>query len=492
MGKWMKGLLDAASMKTIMGAARGGVVGVLAGRMSPAGAAWPKKKLKLWADSRTRMVAGWLGDRTLLLALALPEEAGARQRLAADTERELREVAGGNAPAALGFGYVELSAHVGGRIDERWLTEAVLDAVAAAQRALEVGAGAAPVLAAGLQRSAANAAAIEGPGGPGEPAGQTVGRLAVALAAVPPATPVSAAAERFEREPDCHSIVVEVDGRPLGLITRERLNSMLASKFGMPLYWNRTVDKIMEQAPLVAEADMQVEAVARLAMGRPDSQLYDTVVVTERGRYVGGVTVKALLESFASLQAEAARRVNPLTGLPGGDVIRGEIESRVRAGQPFCVYYADLDYFKWFNDTYGYSAGDDMIRYTAQALEDVLQREEGPGRFLGHIGGDDFISVSDCPDPEARCLAFIERFHAGVDTLYGDAPPTAVLDRHGGTVEQPGVSLSIAVICWDGSGTVSHERLSRLAAANKKKAKQRPGSAYAIGGALETSFEERI
>ncbi|MDI4647516.1 GGDEF domain-containing protein [Cohnella hashimotonis] len=489
MSKWVKSLLNPACIRTIVGGSREGNVGMLAGRLGPDRTTWPKKKLKQWMEVRSQILWGWQGEHMLLLAVRLPEDERRRQAVRPELEAQLRSIVAENtgAEAAIGFGFILLPPRAYGHSGEQLLMEGMLEAGAQAIKALEE--AIAPELSAKPAKAAADPKSTD-PWSEGDQ-GLTVGRLAAAMPAMPPETPVSAAAEWFEEQPDSHSIVVAIAEQPRGLITRDRLNRMLASKFGMPLYWNRTIDKIMENAPLVAEADMHVEAVARLAMDRSDSQLYDTVIVTEQGRYVGGVTVKALLESFASLQAEAARRVNPLTGLPGGDSIRREIESRVKMRKPFSVYYADLDYFKWFNDSYGYSAGDDMIRYTASVLDGVLNEEEGSNHFLGHIGGDDFISISDRSDPEARCRAFIERFHAGVDPMYGTARPTMVIDRHGGAVQQPGVSLSIAVIRWDGSGTISHEELSRLAAACKKRAKELPGSAYAVSEAIAASFEER-
>ncbi|MFD2327648.1 GGDEF domain-containing protein [Cohnella sp. GCM10020058] len=489
MSKWVKSLLNPACIRTIVGGSREGNVGMLAGRLGPDRATWPKKKLKQWMEGRSQILWGWQGEHLLLLAVRLPEDERRRQAVRPELETQLRGIVAedAGAEAAIGFGFIMMPPRAPGHSGEQLLMEGMMEAGARAYKAMEE--AKVPEVSANPAKAAADPKSAD-PWAEGEQ-GLTVGRLAVSMPAMPPETPVSAAAEWFEEQPDSHSIVVVIAGQPRGLITRDRLNRMLASKFGMPLYWNRTIDKIMENAPLVAEADMQVEAVARRAMDRSDSQLYDTVIVTEQGRYVGGVTVKALLESFASLQAEAARRVNPLTGLPGGDIIRREIEARIKMRKPFSVYYADLDYFKWFNDSYGYSAGDDMIRYTASVLDGVLNQEEGTHHFLGHIGGDDFISISDRSDPEARCRAFIERFHAGVDPMYGTARPTAVVDRHGGAVQQPGVTLSIAVIRWDGSGTVSHEELSRLAAACKKKAKELPGSAYAVSEAIAASFEER-
>ncbi|RUS47333.1 GGDEF domain-containing protein [Cohnella sp. AR92] len=483
MGKWMNSLLDQDVVRIISEGARKGAIGVLIGRLSPEGASWSKKQLKTWSEGRSDLLWASISDRLLLLALRLPEDKQRSEDRLAQIELQLgqvvREHTGAYVP--IGFGSSLVRTHPQNRYTEQQLFETILDAAMLAHKSLNADA----VKVAKLEGSAGEAHADEALDP--ETAGMAIRRLVSALPTMAPNMRVSAAAEWFEAQPDCHSIVVESNGTPQGLITRERLNGMLASKFGVPLYWNRTIDKIMVANPLVADASAQVEAVARRAMNRPDSQLYDAVIVTEGSRYLGGVTVKVLLESFASLQAEAARRVNPLTGLPGGDSIRREIEALVKSKKPFSVYYADLDYFKWFNDSYGYSAGDDMIKFTASVLGSVLEESEEAYSFLGHIGGDDFIAISDRTDPDSCCRSFIERFHEGVEAFYGSAPPASVLNRHGGTVEQQGVSLSIAVVRWDGTRAASHEQLSQWAAKGKKIAKNRPGSSYAI---YEASSEE--
>ncbi|MBB6633084.1 diguanylate cyclase domain-containing protein [Cohnella thailandensis] len=483
MGKWSNSLLNQDGVSRIAEGMRKGAVGLLAGRLPPEAASWPRKKLKNWSEGRPDLLWAWLSDRLLLLALRMPEDKPFAEDKLARTELELRRIVGEptGASAPVGFGFAWVAARPQHRYTEQQLLDEILEASALAGKSLteETAKPAKP----GREHRADESWNPE-------TSGMTIGKLATSIATMAPDARVSAAAEWFESQPDSHSIVVETGGTPQGLITRERLNGMLASKFGVPLYWNRTIDKIMVENPLVADVHSPVEAVARRAMNRPDSQLYDTVIVTEHGRCLGGVTVKVLLESFASLQAEAARRVNPLTGLPGGDSIRREIEALVRLKKPFSVYYADLDYFKWFNDSYGYSAGDDMIKYTASVLGSVLgDSEEETRSFLGHIGGDDFIAISDRADADACCRSFIERFHAGVDAFYGSSRPEIVLNRHGGTVEQPGVSLSIAVIRWDGSRAVSHEQLSQWAAAYKKIAKNKPGSSYAI---YEASFGDML
>jgi len=46
---------------------------------------------------------------------------------------------------------------------------------------------------------------------------------------------------------------------------------------------------------------------------------------------------------------------NPTSGLPGGQAIEEEIERRAEAGESFAICYIDLDNFKPFADTFGFS-----------------------------------------------------------------------------------------------------------------------------------------
>ena len=92
------------------------------------------------------------------------------------------------------------------------------------------------------------------------------------------------------------------------------------------------------------------------------------------------------------------RAVNPLTGLPGNLSILAERQKRYDAGTPFAQIFLDLDNFKAFNDRYGFPVGDTAIRAVAEALVDVVETQGESGDFVGHIGGDDFIMLTE-PEP---------------------------------------------------------------------------------------------
>ncbi len=63
-----------------------------------------------------------------------------------------------------------------------------------------------------------------------------------------------------------------------------------------------------------------------------------------------------------------------------------------RSGNKFCFAMIDLDHFKLVNDTYGHSAGDQILKGLARLLEDRLRRTD----IIGRYGGEEFgIILSD-------------------------------------------------------------------------------------------------
>ena len=57
---------------------------------------------------------------------------------------------------------------------------------------------------------------------------------------------------------------------------------------------------------------------------------------------------------------------SPLTGLPGNPNIEYEIRRKIQNQEKFAVAYIDIDYFKSYNNSYGWLAGDDVIRRTSR------------------------------------------------------------------------------------------------------------------------------
>jgi len=291
---------------------------------------------------------------------------------------------------------------------------------------------------------------------------------------------VSEAAHYFREHPEQLGAVVVEGDKPLGLMMREQLFRKLAVQYGISLYWNKPVTVVVDEQSLAVEASAPLETVSQLAMMRETSRLYDLVIVTEHGALAGVATVRDILEKMTNIRMEHARVSNPLTGLPGNKQIQRELQRRILNGDPFSVVYVDLDFFKWFNDLYGFQRGDEVIQYTADVLKQSLAVCGGPLDFLGHIGGDDFIAMTSSDSPQTLCEEMIRRFHAGIDVYYeGQLRLGFVEDRHGNRFDADGLSLSVSLIRIDDPDRVSVDAISQSAAVCKKEAKARVGSSVA-------------
>ncbi|MBW7476656.1 GGDEF domain-containing protein [Paenibacillus oenotherae] len=319
-----------------------------------------------------------------------------------------------------------------------------------------------------------------------------IGILAKAIPTFDLHAQVSSLAKLFESNTHVQGAVIVNQGRPVGLVMKEKMHQMLAGQFGLPLYWNRSVEKIMDDDSLVVDASIPVEQVAQLAMARDISRLYDVVTITRNGKLLGAASIRSILECITNLRTEEARTANPLTGLPGNAAIQREMKQRIESRQPFAVIYADLDYFKWYNDCFGFAQGDALIRYTAAVLQDVTGILGGRGDFIGHIGGDDFIILtgSSAEDADKLCRNMIWRFDGGIKSFYNGEDVAHVVDRSGNRIEQNGVSVSLSLVYCDGSEDITTEHISQAAARLKKQAKQLNGSVHVMGEVFEKHLGE--
>ncbi|MCG6537809.1 MAG: diguanylate cyclase, partial [Syntrophales bacterium LBB04] len=93
------------------------------------------------------------------------------------------------------------------------------------------------------------------------------------------------------------------------------------------------------------------------------------------------------------MRSERIVEINPLTRLPGNISINRELQERIARNENFSFGYADLDFFKPFNDRYGFSRGDDVIKITGRLILNIVKNKQPQGSFVGHVGGDDFIAM---------------------------------------------------------------------------------------------------
>jgi diguanylate cyclase (GGDEF)-like protein len=199
-----------------------------------------------------------------------------------------------------------------------------------------------------------------------------------------------------------------------------------------------------------------------------------------------GLLANAFKEMMLSLVRirEEAKGANPLSGLPGNNVIVKKIEDMIHAKRKFAVIYGDLDNFKAYNDKYGFSKGDDAILYTRDAFLDAAKKFGDASTFVGHEGGDDFVVVTGYENWEAVCKGIVAAFDSDIKQFYNETDAKSgfieSLDRQGRRMRFPLMSISLAVASNHYRPVEDHRMIVSIAAEMKKYVKKMEGSCYAI------------
>ena len=183
-------------------------------------------------------------------------------------------------------------------------------------------------------------------------------------------------------------------------------------------------------------------------------------------------------------RASRAMDANPLTKLPGNTSIIQRIQDLIERKDDFALAYCDLDYFKSFNDKYGFSRGDEVLMMTARVIVNTIRGFHGIKSFVGHVGGDDFVFIVPASHAEEACQRVLEAFDGIVPHFYDaeDSERGAIVstDRQGEVRTFPLMALSIAVV-FNTDGRLKHYgEASAIAMGLKKKAKENVKSCYVL------------
>ncbi len=143
---------------------------------------------------------------------------------------------------------------------------------------------------------------------------------------------------------------------------------------------------------------------------------------------------RAVIRSYTNLQDKIGKLnqasiTDPLTGLHNRRGIEDAVDSLRASDTPFAVIALDIDHFKRVNDTYGHTAGDEVIQAVAQLMRDCSR----PSDILCRNGGEEFLILLPAVGiREATGMA--ERLRTKMETR-----------RLGGAL---GITVSAGVALW--------------------------------------------
>jgi len=181
---------------------------------------------------------------------------------------------------------------------------------------------------------------------------------------------------------------------------------------------------------------------------------------------------------------ERAENASPLTHLPGNNMIREEIENRIRKGLKFAAIHTDLDHFKAYNDSYGIGKGDEVIKFTSDVIKNAVKEKGNRRDFVGHEGGDDFYVITTPLKTQDIADKIISDFDSKIGDFYSteDRKKGHIVEknRKGETVKFPVMSISLAGVSNALRDISSYGELTNIAVGVKKKAKEIVRSSFVL------------
>jgi diguanylate cyclase (GGDEF)-like protein len=144
--------------------------------------------------------------------------------------------------------------------------------------------------------------------------------------------------------------------------------------------------------------------------------------------------------------------------------------------QDWSVLYIGINNINDFNDLYGFVAGDDVLRFTAMLLTEVVDDCGTGSDFIGHIGGDDFLILSSPEASSTMRARLIQRFNEEVETFYNfkdrERGYIEVVGADGKTQKVPLMTLAVGLIHHDTAPFADIREITEIAAEARRRDQQ--------------------
>ncbi len=166
-------------------------------------------------------------------------------------------------------------------------------------------------------------------------------------------------------------------------------------------------------------------------------------------------------------RSEREALTDPRSGLPAGRLIEEQLRTTIRQNG-WAYMDIRINHFDQFRDVYGFVAGDDVLRFAAMMLSEVVDEMGTPSDFIGHAGGDNFIVITNESNAQKLRSRLKDRFAEEVQSHYN------FMDRQQGFItvtaadgqleQAPLMTLSVGIVTPTEQAFADIREITELAA----------------------------
>ena len=187
------------------------------------------------------------------------------------------------------------------------------------------------------------------------------------------------------------------------------------------------------------------EKIELLARIRAHAKSY----LTQKERDNAFRTMEKMQDQLSAINDELAhsnrelKRLSSMDGLTGlanrrqfDATLEQEWQRAVRSELPLSLLFADIDYFKRYNDSYGHQAGDDCLKKVADSLQKTVHR---PSDLVSRYGGEEFVII--LPDTTSEgAIAVAEKMLKHITDLQ-------IPHENSDSADHVTLSIGVATLC---------------------------------------------
>ncbi len=283
--------------------------------------------------------------------------------------------------------------------------------------------------------------------------------------------------------------VVDNTGFPVGVIREKDLRNYIYSPFGKDILVNRSLNhRILDFTKRIGVCDIKdsVDKVLNIYTHFLDSE---GIIVKRENKYIGIISAKSIVKLVNEKNVMEASNLNPLTKLPGNMAIAEKICKAMEdngASFHYIIYY-DFNNFKPFNDKFGFRVGDRAIL----GFTDMLRKDKTFEKFIGHIGGDDFVEIINIETSKYNLNSILdyikiifEKFEDFIYSFYSESERESGFysskDRYGEYKNFNLLDVSAAIVEISNKAHIYNEIEFSNIIANVKKNAKKSSNKYSI------------
>jgi len=171
-------------------------------------------------------------------------------------------------------------------------------------------------------------------------------------------------------------------------------------------------------------------------------------------------------------RSERESLTDPRSGLPAGRLIEEQLRRIIRE-KGWALLDMRVNHLEPFKDVYGFVAGDDVLRFTAMLISEVVDELGTSDDFIGHAGSDNFVVITNIEASSAIKQRVKERFASEVlthynfmDRLQGFMPAS----KGNGVVEKvPFMTMSVGVVSPNQQSFADIREITEMAAEARRQ-----------------------